>query len=592
LPHPERRVRTAVFKRIDMCGIVGISSRKEFSSRVLLTRLQRLEYRGYDSYGFRLGSTTLKSVGGIRVEAGGRGGLGISHTRWATHGGVSERNAHPLLSCDGRVAIVHNGIIENHEELRRELVRKGHRFAGETDSEVIAHLIEEGLRNAPMPRVLVGLFRKLVGTFAVLVTVDGQEEMYAMKRDSPLALGIGGGRTFVASDIYAFSDVTDRAVFFENDEFAVIRAGDYHFFDKRGRPVAKRACRFSRERGTRPRRGSGHHMLREIREEPEAVRRLLFSLDHDQKKAFDALIGLIRRSRKVIFASCGTSYHASLLGSYFLHRAGVECQTLIASEFRHFADVDPDTLVIALSQSGETMDVIDALKYAAGRGGRIAALVNVPHSTIQRMSGLTLNILAGREICVASTKAFINQAVFLLMIARRFGFRVDATDIPAKIKAVFRRRATLKAIAEEIARSRDLYIIGRGLTYPVARETALKIKETSYIHAEGMMGGELKHGTLALIEEGTPVISLINNSDPDIISNTREVEARGAKAFIITNNPALRREKAAISIATGNDGKFGILAAVAGQLIAYYAAAYLGRPIDKPRNLAKSVTVK
>jgi glucosamine--fructose-6-phosphate aminotransferase (isomerizing) len=575
-----------------MCGIVGISSQKEFSSRALLTRLKRLEYRGYDSYGYRLGSTTFRSVGEIRAATDGRGRLGIAHCRWATHGGVSERNAHPHLSCDGRVAVVHNGIIENYEDLRRELIRKGHRFAGETDSEVIAHLIEEGLRDGPMPRVLTALFRRLAGTFAVLVTVEGQEEMYAMKRDSPLVLGVDEARTFVASDIHAFSDATDRAVFFENDEFAVIRAGDFGFFDKRGRPITKRVRRFSRERETRPRSGSGHHMIREIREEPEAVERLLFSLGHDQRKAFDELVGLIRRSRKVIFAACGTSYHASLLGSYFLHRTGVECQTLIASEFRHFADVDSNTLVVALSQSGETMDVIDALKYAAGKGGRIAAVVNVPYSTIQRMSCLTLNILAGHEVCVASTKAFVNQAVFLLMVARRFGFRVDANDIPDKIRALFRRRATLKAFAVEMARSRDLYIIGRGLTYPVARETALKIKETSYIHAEGMMGGELKHGTLALIEEGTPVISLINNSDPDIISNTREVEARGAKVFIITNNPAFGREKTAFSIGTGNDGKFGILAAVAGQLIAYYAAASLGRPIDKPRNLAKSVTVK
>ena len=324
---------------------------------------------------------------------------------------------------------------------------------------------------------------------------------------------------------------------------AVIRPEGFRFFDKAGRPVAKRVRRFAREPEPRRRDGAGHHMLREIREEPEAVERLLFSLAHDQKRAFDELAGLIRRSRKVIFASCGTSYHASLLGSYFLHRAGIECQTLIASEFRHFADVDADTLVIALSQSGETMDVIDALKYAAGKGGRIAAVVNVPHSTIQRMSRLTLNILAGREICVASTKAFVNQAVLLLVLARKFGFRVDAADIPDKIRAVIRRRASLEAMAREMARSRDLYIIGRGLTYPVARETALKVKETSYIHAEGMMGGELKHGTLALIEEGTPVISLINNGDPDIISNTREVEARGAKAFVITNNPAFRRGK-------------------------------------------------
>ena len=575
-----------------MCGIVGIASRTEFSSRALLARLNRLEYRGYDSYGFRLGSTTLKAVGGIGAAAGGRGRLGIAHTRWATHGGVSERNAHPHLSCDGRVAVVHNGIIENHEELRRELVRKGHRFAGETDSEVVAHLIEEGLRIEPMPRVLTGLFRRLAGTFAILVTVEGGDAMYALKRDSPLVLGLDGGRTFAASDIYAFSDATDRAVFFDDDEWAVLRPEGFRFFDKAGRPGAKRVRRFAREPEPRRRDGAGHHMLREIREEPEAVERLLFSLAHDQKRTFDALAGLIRRSRKVIFASCGTSYHASLLGSFFLHRAGIECQTLIASEFGHFADVDANTLVIALSQSGETMDVIDALKYASGKGGRVAALVNVPHSTIQRMSRLTLNILAGREICVASTKAFINQAVFLLELARSFGFRVDTAGIPDKIRAVIRRRASLEAVAREMARSRDLYIIGRGLTYPVARETALKIKETSYIHAEGMMGGELKHGTLALIEEGTPVISLINNGDPDIISNTREVEARGAKAFVITNNPAFRRGRAVFRIETGNDGKFGILAAVAGQLIAYYAAASLGRPIDKPRNLAKSVTVR
>ena len=355
-----------------------------------------------------------------------------------------------------------------------------------------------------MPRVLTGLFRRLAGTFAILVTVEGGDAMYALKRDSPLVLGLDEGRTFAASDIYAFSDATDRAVFFDDDEWAVLRPEGFRFFDKAGRPVAKRVRRFAREPEPRRRGGAGHHMLREIREEPEAVERLLFSLAHDQRRAFDELAGLIRRSRKVIFASCGTSYHASLLGSYFLHRAGIECQTLIASEFRHFADVDSNTLVIALSQSGETMDVIDALKYAAGKGGRVAAVVNVPHSTVQRMSRLTLNILAGREICVASTKAFVNQAVLLLVLARKFGFRVDAADIPDKIRAVIRRRASLEAMAREMARSRDLYIIGRGLTYPVARETALKIKETSYIHAEGMMGGELKHGTLALIEDGDP----------------------------------------------------------------------------------------
>jgi glutamine---fructose-6-phosphate transaminase (isomerizing) len=576
-----------------MCGIVGIVSREDFSSRELLTRLRRLEYRGYDSYGYQMSSAVRKRVGGIEVDGRPeKGRIGIAHTRWATHGGVTVPNAHPHVSCDGRITVIHNGIIENYVELRHELIRKGHRFVSETDSEVIAHFIEEGLRGKSLHAVFADIFRRFQGTFGILVKIAGAEEIYALKRDSPLVLGLADGMNLVASDIYAFSDLTDRAVFFENDEFAVIGAGGYRFYDRRGREIIKRPKRFVWEREERAPGSSGHHMLDEILEEPAAVERLLFSLETEQKQVFEALIALIAGSKRVIFAACGTSYHASLLGAYYLHRAGVECQTLIASEFRHFANIDRDTLIIALSQSGETMDVIDALKYAREKRGRIVSIVNVPYSTVQRMSRFSLNILAGQEICVASTKAFINQAVFLLLVAKAFGFRVDPSDIPRKIRNLFRKKARIKAIAWDIARARDLYIIGRGLTYPVARETALKIKETSYIHAEGMMGGELKHGTIALIEKGTPVISLINNADQDIVSNTREVEARGAKVVTITNNPGLGRGKRSIFIKTANDGKFGILAAVAGQLIAYYAAARLGRPIDKPRNLAKSVTVK
>jgi len=575
-----------------MCGIIGIVSRTEFPSRVLLERLKRLEYRGYDSYGLFDGRRLLKHVGGIRVEACGRTAAGIAHTRWATHGGVNERNAHPHLSCDGRIAVVHNGIIENYEELRRGLAAKGHRFASETDSEVIAHLLEDALRRGPLESALPRLFRELKGTFAILAMVRGRDEIFALKRDSPLVLGAADGRTVLASDIYAFSDWTGRAVFFENDEMAVVGPGGARFFDRSGRPLRKPARAFHWEQERSVRRTAGHFMLKEILEEPTAVGRLLFSLGHDQKPAFERLLRLIRRSRKVIFASCGTSYHASLLGAYYLHRTGMEVQTLIASEFRHFAKVDAETLVIAISQSGETMDVIDALKYARENGGRIASIVNVPHSTIQRMSELSLNILAGPEVCVASTKAFVNQATLLLAVARAFGFEVRLESLPDRIRALFMQKAKIRAMAGRIARSRDVYIIGRGLTYPVARETALKIKETSYIHAEGMMGGELKHGTIALIEKGTPVLSLINAGDPDIVSNTKEVEARGADIFILTNHPTLGGDRNAVHLKTANDGKFGILAAAAGQLIAYYAAAALGRPIDKPRNLAKSVTVK
>jgi glucosamine--fructose-6-phosphate aminotransferase (isomerizing) len=575
-----------------MCGIVGIASRRDFTTSLLLERLKRLEYRGYDSFGYYDGRELRKYVGSIVVAGRGLTRLGLSHTRWATHGGVTEANAHPHASCDGSVVIVHNGIIENFEEIKKALVRKGHRFTSETDSEVIAHYFEEGLKTKPVKPLIVDFMKTFTGTFAVLVMIKGSNEIYAIKRDSPLVLGVAKDMNIVASDIYAFSDLTAQAAFFENDEFAVIRDDGYQFFDRRGRAIDKPLRRFVWQRESSSKKVFKHHMMKEILEEPEAVDRLLFSLANDQKPAFDELVRLVRRSKKIIFASCGTSYHASLLGAYFLHRVGVENQTLIASEFRHFANVDRDTLIVAISQSGETMDVIDSLNYARECGGRVASLVNVPYSTIQRMSDLSLNLLAGQEVCVASTKAFVSQSAFMLRLAQEFGFRVNLTNLADRIRGILRKREGIRAIAESFASARDLYVIGRGLTYPVAREIALKIKEISYIHAEGMMGGELKHGTIALIEDGTPVISIINNSDADIVSNTKEVEARGARAIPITNNPLLWKRPNTIAVRTGNDGKFGILAAVAGQFIAYYAADKLGRPIDKPRNLAKSVTVK
>jgi glucosamine--fructose-6-phosphate aminotransferase (isomerizing) len=575
-----------------MCGIVGITSRKEFTTSSLLGRLKRLEYRGYDSYGHYDGYELWKHVGSIAVNGGALTRTGIAHTRWATHGGVTVPNAHPHSSCDGSVVIVHNGIIDNFEEIRKGLAKKGHHFTSETDSEVIAHYFEEGLKTKPIKPVIVDFMKTFTGTFAVLIMLRGSDEIYAIKRDSPLVLGVAKGMNIVASDIYAFSDLTSQAAFFENDEFAVIEDDGYQFFDKCGRPIAKPLRKFVWQRESSSRKAFKHHMMKEILEEPEAVNRMLFSLENEQKPAFDELVRLVRRSKKLIFASCGTSYHASLLGAYFLHRVGVENQTLIASEFRHFANVDRNTLIVAISQSGETMDVIDSLNYARECGGRVVSLVNVPYSTIQRMSDLSLNLLAGQEVCVASTKAFVSQSAFMLRLAQEFGFRVNLKNLAERIRGILRKREEIRTIAESFAANRDLYVIGRGLTYPVAREIALKIKEISYIHAEGMMGGELKHGTIALIEDGTPVISIINNSDPDIISNTKEVEARGAKAIPITNNPLLWGRPNTIAVRTDNDGKFGILAAVAGQLLAYYAADKLGRPIDKPRNLAKSVTVK
>jgi glutamine---fructose-6-phosphate transaminase (isomerizing) len=576
-----------------MCGIIGIVSQKEFSTRSLLESLKRLEYRGYDSYGYYDGKILEKKVGGIVVAGEDRTKAGISHTRWATHGGVTEENAHPHISCDGKVVAAHNGIIENFRELRSELEKKGHVFKSQTDSEIIAHYFEEKLKKTKDIKKIIPMFlRDIRGTFAVLLMIEGVNEIYAIKRDSPMVLGICKGRNILASDIYAFSDKTDQAIFFDNDEFAEVKDSSYEFYDCNGRPIRKSITEFHWKQDESKKSQFKHFMQKEIDEEPEAVSRLLLSLEHEQKDAFNSLVSLIKKSKKIIFAACGTSYHASLLGAYYLHKTGVESQTLIASEFRYYANVDKDTLVIAISQSGETMDVIDALNYAKEKHAKIVSFVNVPYSTIQRMSELTLNIMAGQEVAVASTKAFVNQAVLLLRIAQAFGYPVNIANVSEKIKLLLDQKDKLKKIGEGMAQAKDAYMIGRGQTYPVAREIALKIKEIAYIHAEGMMGGELKHGTMALIEKGTPVICMISSCDSDMVSNTNEVEARGAKIIIITNNRAYSRPTNSILIDTDNDGKFGILACIAGQLIAYYAADALGRPIDKPRNLAKSVTVK
>ncbi len=571
-----------------MCGIVGINSREEISIKDAVGRLKRLEYRGYDSFGYFDGKTLYKKVGDIVVpKTKEKANKIILHTRWATHGGVIKKNAHPHQSEEGTVTIVHNGIIENYEELKEALIKKGYQFVSETDSEVIAHYFEERLKKKDIKDVCVDFIKEIKGEFAVVIMIKGHDNLYALRRDSPLVLGIGENQNVLASDIYAFSDIINKAIFFENNEFAVIGKKDYQFYDKTGKEIKKKIQQFEWTQEESTTENYGHYMIKEIMEEPKVVKRLLLSLKGEQKENYTKFVELIKNSRKVTFVAAGTSYHASLLGVYYLHKCGVEAQTIIASEFRHFVGVDKDTLVIPISQSGETMDVIEALKYAKENGAKIASIVNVPYSTIQRMSEISLNIAAGQEICVAATKSFVNQVTLLLALAKEFGFKINLETLPDRIEEVLLMKKKIKKIAKEIYKKKDLYVLGRGLSYPVAREIALKIKEISYIHAEGMMGGELKHGTIALIEKGTPVISLISNKDYDMISNTKEVEARGAKVIKITNE-----FNGDIKINTSNDGKFGILATIVGQLLTYYVALEKKLPIDKPRNLAKSVTVK
>jgi len=579
-----------------MCGIVGIITDGKISIKNdLLKSLKRLEYRGYDSVGYAdVRGNIEKDVGEIShfidTIKDSNTPCAISHTRWATHGGVTKINSHPHWDCKKNIFTVHNGIIENYQELKKELVAKGHVFITETDSEVIAHFLEEELKSKDMFEAIKSFIKRIEGTYAILIIEKDKNRIYAIKKDSPLVLGLAKDKFYLASDIYAFSDTTNKAIFFEDKEFAVIDPNNYTFYDSEGKEIKKGIYEFtwaiSQEESVQ---SYPHYMIKEIHEQPISSQRLISSLDGEQHDKITKIANLVKNSKRVVFTAAGSSYYASLLGIYFLNRTGINAHTLIASEFQNFMLVDKDTLFIAISQSGETMDVVAATKWARERGAKIVSLVNVPHSTLQRMSDISLEIHAGPEICVAATKTFTNQVIALLYLSSLLGFSVNMKTIPEKIDYVIKENEEcIKRMADELYEKKDIYIIGRGLSYPPSREMALKLKEISYIHAEGMMGGELKHGTIALIESGTPVIALIPGKDFDMYSNAKEVEARGARIITIAN---MMDSDFKMDI-TINDGKFAILSVVIGQLLTYYIARKKGLPIDKPRNLAKSVTVK
>jgi len=567
-----------------MCGIVGIITDGKISiENDLLKSLKRLEYRGYDSVGYAdVRGNMEKDVGEIsqflNTIKDSDTSCAISHTRWATHGGVTKTNSHPHWNCKKNIFTVHNGIIENYQELKKELIAKGHVFITETDSEVISHFFEEELKSKDMIEAIKNFIKRIEGTYAILLIEKDKNRIYAIKKDSPLVLGLVKDKFYLASDIYAFSDATNKAIFFEDKEFAVVDPNKYTFYDNEGKEIIKGIYEFtwaiSQEDSVER---YPHYMIKEIHEQPISSQRLISSLDGEQHDKITKIANLVKNSKRVVFTAAGSSYYASLLGIYFLNRAGVNAHTLIASEFQNFMLVDKDTLFIAISQSGETMDVVAAAKWARERGAKIVSFVNVPHSTLQRISDISLEIHAGPEICVAATKTFTNQVIALLYLSSLLGFSVNMKTIPEKIDYVIKENEeSIKHMANELYEKKDIYIIGRGLAYPPSREVALKLKEISYIHAEGMMGGELKHGTIALIEPGTPVIALIPGKDFDMFSNAKEVEARGARVITIAN---MMDSDFKMNI-TINDGKFAILSVVIGQLLTYYIARKKGLLID------------
>lgn len=578
-----------------MCGIVGIISKKEFNiKKNLLMSLKRLEYRGYDSSGFATNKGAfIKSVGEIknlidRTDDDIKANVAIAHTRWSTHGGVCELNSHPHFNKDKTIFVVHNGIIENYEGLKENLEIDGYHFITETDTEVIPHFIDNEIKKGKDILSAIKEFMKVaIGTYAILIIVKNEDKIYALKKDSPLALGILDNGFVLASDIYGFSEKTNKAIFFEDGDIAVLDKDKFEFLDINGKKINKKIKSFEWENTEEDKNEYPHFMIKEIKEQPITSRRLIDSLKTLQNNNIKEFAKMIKKSKKILFLAAGTSYHASLVGAYILHKCGIDARTVIASEFENFLFADKDTLIIPISQSGETMDLVTVLKDVKKTGAKVASIVNVPHSTIQRLSDLSIETLAGQEVCVAATKTFTNQLIVLFYLGRELGYNIEIEGIPKKIKETIEENENyIKKFAEKIADKKDIFVLGKRATYPIAREIALKLKEIDYIHAEGMMAGELKHGTIALIEKGTPVIALIPNNNLEMISSTREVEARGAKTIIISN------KKGDFIVPNSDDAEFAIYSSIVGHLLSYYIGLKLELPIDKPRNLAKSVTVK
>ena len=603
-----------------MCGITARIG-EGGSLRPLLTSLNNLEYRGYDSAGvaMRNGSgVEVRKCGGevaeleSAVAAGmGDGSIGIGHTRWSTHGPPTDENAHPHTDCHGRIAVVHNGIIENHVALREELRGRGHEFASDTDTEVIPHLIEAGLEDGlDAEAAFRSAVDRLDGSYAVAAVLEDEPAVYAARSGSPLVVGVGDSEHFLASDVPAFLEFTDRVAYLEDDDVVVLTADGYRVTDGAGDPVVRPVETVDWTSEDAQKGSYDHFMLKEIHEQPTALRQTLRGrIDGDDVDLAEFPPGTFEDVDRVQLVACGTSYHAGAYGEWLLSQDGVDANTFIASEYAAYpAPVDEETLVIGVTQSGETADTLEALKRARDRGARTLALTNVIGSTAARTCDDALFIRAGPEIGVAATKTFSSQVATLTLLAERLvrdvtgeptadhEARLDAlADLPDHVEAV-----TTDTRAEAVARRRlgddGHFFVGRGSAFSVALEGALKFKEITYEHAEGFAAGELKHGPLALVTPDTPVFAIgTGRHGSRLESNVNEVRARGAPVVAVGPRTATDLMDAAdefLPVPATHPDLVAVLANVQLQLIAYHAADQMDRSIDKPRNLAKSVTVE
>jgi glutamine---fructose-6-phosphate transaminase (isomerizing) len=633
-----------------VCGIVGVVGKTD-AAPVLLNALKKLEYRGYDSAGMatsdnihleiRKGIGKLSEVENNYHLVDLPGTSGIGHVRWATHGGVTIENAHPHTDCTGRIAIVHNGIIENYQELRDSLIAR-HKFTSQTDTEVIAHLLEEELilktpdeqqsinskSQAPnsLEFALYKVTKKLKGSYAILVISSLEpQKIVAARKDSPLVIGLGEKNHFLASDTLCFPDETKRAVYVEDGEIVVITAPDYseaknmlratsstsggvaeglsgsfktvHIYDSHFQEIHKESVRLDYRSEEATKQGHEYFMLKEILEQPKSIRQALMQ---DEKLVMDMAIDMLR-AKQIVLTACGTSRHAALVGRYvFSKLTGIFSEVVIGSEFQYFSDsIDKNTVVIAISQSGETADVIQGVKKAKEVGAKVFSLVNTRGSTLARVSDKTLYLHCGPEIAVAATKSFISQLSLFYLLSFAMVNRIKEGKekmIPISYlieENLANNNAGLAQLAAGMKDKNNFYYLGRGINYAIAGEGALKLKEIAYVHAEGMPAGELKHGTLALIESGTPVVAICPDdyTFDETISNTMETKARGAYVIGVSDkfHPAFDEW---VHIPKVEEIFYPLVSVIPLQLVAYHSALTRGFDPDKPRNLAKSVTVK
>lgn len=607
-----------------MCGIVGYIG-KEQAAPVLLDGLAKLEYRGYDSAGIAVYNSSklemAKYKGRLQILSdninGGKdlaGCMGIGHTRWATHGEPSDTNAHPHLSSSGRFAVVHNGIIENYIELKKKLEQKGVEFLSETDTEVIAHLFEyyyEGDILATMIKVI----NRLEGSYALgVLCSDYPDQFIAVRKASPLIVGLGNGENFIASDVAAILKHTRDIYYLEDNEMVVLKADGVKVYNKDKEEIPKEISKITWDINAAEKNGYEHFMMKEIEEQPTALRNTISPRIKDGKIVLDSVSLTkddIKNIRKIYIIACGSAYHVGVVGKYVIEKmCRIPVEVQVASEFRYCDPiVNSKDLVIAISQSGETADTLAALKEAKDHGARILSIVNVEGSAIAKASDDVIYTWAGPEIAVATTKAYSTQLAVIYLIAgymsEKLGmltsgeysrFIRDLQKLPELVSEVLKNKENVQHLASMFYNCHSIFFIGRNLDYAVALEGSLKLKEISYIHSEAYAAGELKHGTISLIEDGTLVIALATGNElfDKTVSNVKEVKARGAVVMGVTTTANDISEVAdyVIEIPETTDVMLPSLTVIPLQLFGYYVASNKGCDIDKPKNLAKSVTVE